>query len=88
MQIHLLVFHSPSAGAARQAVASALKDIYRATDDLAAATALDAFEAGPWRQKYPAIEQSWRRAWPEVIPFYVFLPMFAESSTPRIPSKR
>ena len=30
----------------RKAVATALKDIYRAKDDLAAATALDAFEAG------------------------------------------
>jgi putative transposase len=56
----------------RKAVATALKDIYRATDDLAAATALDAFEAGPWGEKYPAIVQSWRRAWPEVIPFYAF----------------
>ena len=32
----------------------------------------DAFEAGPWGQKYPAIVQSWRRAWAEVIPFYAF----------------
>jgi putative transposase len=56
----------------RKAVATALKDIYRATDDLAAVTALDAFEAGPWGQKYPAIVQSWRRAWQEVIPFYAF----------------
>jgi putative transposase len=36
----------------RRAVATALKDIYRATDDLAAAAALDAFEAGPWGTKY------------------------------------
>jgi putative transposase len=56
----------------RKAVATALKDIYRATDDLAAATALDAFEAGQWGEKYPAIVQSWRRAWLEVIPFYAF----------------
>lgn len=56
----------------RRAVATALKDIYRATDDLAATMALDAFETGPWGQKYPAIVQSWRRTWPEVIPFYAF----------------
>jgi putative transposase len=56
----------------RKAVATALKDIYRAIDDDAAETALDAFEAGPWGQKYPAIVQSWRRAWVEVIPFYAF----------------
>ena len=53
----------------RKAVATALKDIYRAVDDIAASAALDAFEAGPWGQKYPAIVQSWRRAWVEVIPF-------------------
>ena len=56
----------------RKAVAAALKDIYRAVDPMAAETALNAFEAGPWGQKYPAIVQSWRRAWPEVIPFYAF----------------
>ena len=56
----------------RKAVATALKDIYRAIDQVAAAEALDAFEAGPWGQKYAAIVQSWRRAWPEVIPFYAF----------------
>ena len=34
--------------------------------------ALTAFEAGHWGQRYPAIAQSWRRAWPEVVPFYAF----------------
>lgn len=53
----------------RKAVAAALKDIDRAMDPLAAAAALDAFEVGVCGQKYPAIVQSWRRAWPEVIPF-------------------
>ena len=56
----------------RKAVASALKDIDRAVDHVAAAAALDAFEDGPWGQKYPAIVQSWRRAWSEVISFYAF----------------
>jgi putative transposase len=56
----------------RKAVAAALKDIYRAVDPAAAAAALAAFEAGPWGQRYPAIGQSWRRAWGEVIPFYAF----------------
>jgi putative transposase len=46
----------------RRAVATALKDIYRATDDLAAATALDAFVAGLRDEKYSAIVQSLRRA--------------------------
>ncbi|HUL12359.1 MAG TPA: IS256 family transposase [Methylococcaceae bacterium] len=56
----------------RKAVAAALKDIYRAVDAKAAEEALTAFETGPWGQKYQAIGQSWRRAWPEVVPFYAF----------------
>jgi putative transposase len=46
----------------RKNLASALKEIYRATDADAAEKALTAFEAGPWGQRYPAIGQSWRRA--------------------------
>ena len=53
-------------------MAAALKDIYRATDAIAGLAALDAFADGPWGRKYPAIAQSWRRAWSEVIPFYAF----------------
>jgi putative transposase len=56
----------------RKPVAAALKDIYRAVDPVAAEAALAAFEAGPWGRKYPAIGQSWRRAWGEVVPFYAF----------------
>lgn len=56
----------------RRLVADALKDIYRAVDADAGEAALTAFEAGEWGRKYPAIGQSWRRAWPEVIPFYAF----------------
>ncbi len=33
---------------------------------------LDAFEAGEWGGKYPAIVQGWRRARGEVVPFYAF----------------
>ena len=54
----------------RKNLASALKTIYRATDVDAAEKALIAFEAGYWGQRYPAIGQSWRRAWSEVIPFF------------------
>jgi putative transposase len=56
----------------RKAVAAALKDIYRAVDANAGEAALSAFEDGPWGRKYPAISQSWRRAWAEVVPFYAF----------------
>ena len=56
----------------RKPVAAALKDIYRAVDAAAGEAALAAFEEGYWGKKYPAIGQSWRRAWGEVIPFYAF----------------
>lgn len=56
----------------RKELAAALKGIYRAVDAKAAEEALTAFEAGPWGQRYPAIGQSWRRVWSEVIPFFAF----------------
>jgi putative transposase len=56
----------------RKAVAAALKGIYRASDTDAGATALDAFAAGSWGLKYPAIAMSWRRHWPAVTPFFAF----------------
>jgi len=56
----------------RRFVADAPKDIYRAVNAAAGDAALTAFEGGDWGRKYPAIGQSWRRAWPEVIPFYAF----------------
>ena len=56
----------------RKPVAAALKEIYKALDADAGRAALDAFEAGDWGRRYPAIVQIWRRAWPEVIPFYGF----------------
>ena len=56
----------------RKAVAAALREIYRAKDADAGAAALDAFAAGSWGLKYPAIALSWRRHWPAVIPFFAF----------------
>ena len=56
----------------RKGLAASLKEIYRATDADAAESALTAFEASPWGLRYPAIGQSWRRAWGEVIPFFAF----------------
>lgn len=56
----------------RKPVAAALKDIYRAVDAPAAEAALSAFESGAWGGKYPSIAPIWRRAWPEVIPFFAF----------------
>lgn len=56
----------------RKPLVTALKSIYRAVDAKAAEEALTAFEASEWGQRYPAIGQSWRRAWSEVIPFFAF----------------
>ena len=56
----------------RKGLASALQQVYRAPSAEAAEQALTAFEAGPWGTRYPAIGQSWRRAWAEVIPFFAF----------------
>ena len=56
----------------RKAIAAALKPIYRADHADAAWQVLEAFDEGPWGQKYPAIAQSWRRNWEAVIPFFAF----------------
>ena len=56
----------------RKAVAAGLKPIYGAETADAAAVRLDEFNASPWGQKYPAIAQSWRRNWEQVIPFFAF----------------
>ena len=56
----------------RKTIATALKQIYKAKDADAGKLALDDFADSPWGQKYPAIAQSWRRNWSEVIPFFAF----------------
>jgi putative transposase len=56
----------------RKPLVTALNGIYRAVDAKAAEEALTAFEESEWGRRYPAIGQSWRRAWSEVIPFFAF----------------
>ena len=56
----------------RKPVIPALRAIYRAGDAEAGMAALEAFEAGPWGQKYPAIALSWRRNWANVVPFFAY----------------
>lgn len=56
----------------RKPVVPALRMIYRAKDAEAGMAALEAFEAGFWGQKYPAIAQAWRRNCDRVIPFFAF----------------
>jgi putative transposase len=55
-------------------VAAALKPIYQAESAAAARERLEDFDRGPWGLKYPAIAQSWRRNWEQVIPFFAFAP--------------
>lgn len=54
----------------RKAIAAALKPIYGAESATAAAARLAEFDVSPWGEKYPAITQSWRRNWEQVIPFF------------------
>jgi putative transposase len=56
----------------RKPLVPALREIYRAKDADAGLKALDAFEAGDWGKKYPAITGAWRRNWDRVIPFFAF----------------
>jgi transposase-like protein len=58
----------------RKGVAAALRPVYAAANEQAAQQALEVFAEGPWGAKYPTIVQSWRRAWENVIPFFVFPP--------------
>jgi putative transposase len=56
----------------RKLVAAALKPVYRAENAERARERLQEFEAGAWGKKYPAIVQSWRRNWEQVIPFFAY----------------
>ena len=56
----------------RKAIAASLKPVYQAENADAAESALEAFEASEWGQKYPNIAKSWRRRWDQVIPFFAF----------------
>jgi putative transposase len=58
----------------RKKVAAALRSIYSAPTEAAAADALDAFADSDLGRAYPAIEKSWRTAWEQVIPFFAFPP--------------
>jgi transposase-like protein len=58
----------------RKLLAAALRPIYTAVNAEAAADALDAFERGPWGQRFPTVVAAWRRAWDRVIPFFAFAP--------------
>ena len=56
----------------RQPVARELKQIYEAETVELAAKRLEDFAEGAWGKKLPAIVQSWRRVWEQVIPFFAY----------------
>lgn len=58
----------------RKLLAAAIRPIYTAASAEAAEAELDAFEQGPWGQKFPTVVAAWRRAWSHVIPFFAFPP--------------
>jgi transposase-like protein len=58
----------------RKPLAKALRPIYAAATAGAAEAALDAFADGEWGRKFPTVAAAWRRAWPQVIPFFAFPP--------------
>jgi len=57
----------------RQEVARALKTIYTAASEAAAAERLEEF-AAKWDSKFPLIAKAWRANWPRVIPFFAHPP--------------
>lgn len=54
-----------------KAVAAALKPIYKAVNEQAAAAAMDAFEE-QWGKKYPHAVRSWRSNWTELTAFFQY----------------
>ena len=56
----------------RKPAVAALRTIYRARDAEAGLHALEDFDAGPWGRRYPAIAQSWRRNWSQIVRFFAF----------------
>jgi putative transposase len=56
----------------RQPVALELKGIYNAESAEVAAKRLEEFATSEWGKKLPAIVQSWRRVWEQVIPFFAY----------------
>jgi putative transposase len=71
--VHLICYSMQFASwKERKAIAAALQPIYGAESATAAVARLAEFDASPWGEKYPAIAQSWRRNWEQVIPFFAF----------------
>ena len=73
--VHLIRHSFEYAGAReRQALAKALRPIYTAPSADAAWDALEEFERSALGSQLPTVVAAWRRAWPQVIPFFAFPP--------------
>lgn len=55
----------------RKAVATDLRRVYTAANEMAALEELDIFEQ-KWKEKYPMIAESWRRNWQHIVPFLAY----------------
>ena len=58
----------------RKKLASALRTIYRAPTEAAAAAALAELASGPWGVRYPAIPALWQRHWAYIRPVFAYPP--------------
>lgn len=58
----------------RRELGKALRHIYQSDNAQTAEQALSEFEHGQWGKLFPSVAQSWRRHWPQVIPFFAFAP--------------
>ena len=73
--VHLIRYSTQFASwKERKLIAAALRPVYQAASAAVARERLEDFDRGPRGQKYPAIAQSWRRNWEQVIPFFAFAP--------------
>ena len=57
----------------RKKVVAALRDIYAAQTEDAAAAALHAFDVA-WGKRYPGVTKLWKKRWTEVVPFLDYPP--------------
>lgn len=71
----------------RKKMAAALRPIYTAATEQAAAVALEQFRT-EWKAKSPGAVAVWDRSWAEFVPFLAFPSRSARSFTPPTPSNR
>jgi putative transposase len=73
--VHLLRYSLEYTNARdRKDLVAQLRPIYTAPTAEAAGEALNDFERSAWGARLPGVVAAWRRAWPQVIPFFAFPP--------------